>query len=96
MRRKIDVVSGRHAPRSRTLRIMASFPYKAALELVDIRLLDHIVTACDSAVSFAKCGHIRNVELSSRLASPPELSYPGTPHLRTNYRPTDESRRRID
>jgi len=29
---------------------------KAALELVDIRLIDHIVTAGDTAISFAERG----------------------------------------
>ena len=38
------------------LRITASLPFKSALALVDIRLIDHFVVAGDQCVSFAERG----------------------------------------
>lgn len=38
------------------LRITGSLPFKSALALVDIRLIDHFVVAGDQCVSFAERG----------------------------------------
>jgi DNA repair protein RadC len=38
------------------LRITGSLPFKTALGLVDVRVLDHFVVAADGLVSFAERG----------------------------------------
>ena len=38
------------------LRITASLPFKAALALVDVRVLDHLIVAGNDVLSFAERG----------------------------------------
>jgi DNA repair protein RadC len=56
MRRTLSSLLEKNRTPARVLRITDSLPLKEALELVNIRVLDHLIVAGGQVVSFAELG----------------------------------------